>query len=72
MRLVLAFVASVGSVATSGVGSSVRVLSKIFIRNNLLFKLVRNFSLALKIILSYLEKTIFQLPLYLYQNVLIQ
>ena len=70
MRLVLAFVAFVGSAATSGVGSW--VLSKIFIGNNLLFKLVRNFSLALKIILSYLEKTIFQLSLYLYQNALIQ
>ena len=48
LRLVLAFIAFVGSVATSGVGSSVRVISKIFIGNNLLFKVVRNFSLALK------------------------
>ena len=44
-------VASVGSVATSGVGSAagsgVGILSKFFLRNNLLLKLLRTFSLIL-------------------------
>ena len=60
LRLVSTFVASVafvafvtgsfaifGSVAGSGTGSRVGILSKFFIGNNLLLKLVRTFSLAL-------------------------
>ena len=39
--------ANSGSVAGSGVGSHVEILSKYFIRNNLLLKLLRTFSLAL-------------------------
>ena len=47
-RLVFAFVVFVGSVATSGVGSRVGILSNFYIGNNLLLKLLRTFSLALK------------------------
>ena len=57
MRLVFAFVGFVDSIATSGsaagsatgsgVGSRVGILSKFFIGNNLLLKLLRTFSLAL-------------------------
>ena len=62
MRLVFAFVAFVAfadSVATSGVVLRVGILSKFFIGNNLLLKLLRTFSLALRIILSYLKKPFF-------------
>ena len=47
--LVFEFVAFVGFVATSGsvAGSRVGILSQFFIRNNLLLKLLRTFSLAL-------------------------
>ena len=47
----------VGYVASSGFGSLVGILSKFFIRNKVFWKLLRTFSLALKIILSYLKKT---------------
>ena len=64
-------VASVGSVATSGVGSAagsgVGILSKFFLGNNLLLKLLRTFSLVLNNNLSYLKKTFFQMFLYLFQ-----
>ena len=49
LRLVFAFhafVAIVGSVAGSGVGSRVGILSKFFIGNNLLLKLLITFSLT--------------------------
>ena len=39
---------AVGSVATSGVGSRVGILSEFFIGSDLLLKLLRTFSLALK------------------------
>ena len=53
MRLVFGFVtfvdciATSGSVAGSGVGSRVAILSKYFIGNNLLLKVLRTFSLSL-------------------------
>ena len=47
LHLVFAFAAFVGSVATSGVGSRVVILSKYFIGNNRLLKLLKTFSLAL-------------------------
>ena len=40
----------------SGVGSPVGILSKFFTGNNMLLKLLRTFSLSLKIILSYSRK----------------
>ena len=43
----LNFLCLVGSVAGSDVGSRVGILSKFFIGNNLLIKLLRAFSLAL-------------------------
>ena len=49
-----------GSAAGFTAGSHVGILSKFFIGNNLLLKLLRTFSLALNNILSYLKKTSFK------------
>ena len=59
MRLVSAFVAFVGSVATSDVGSRVGILSKFFIGNNLLLKVLRTFSIALNNSSKFFQKIIF-------------
>ena len=59
-----------GSVAGSGVGSRVGLLSKFPIRNSLLLKLLRTFSLELNNNPSYL-KNIFPSAFYLFQNSLI-
>ena len=59
MRLVSAFVAFVGSVATSDVDSRVGILSKFFIGNNLLLKVLRTFSLALNNSSKLFQKIIF-------------
>ena len=78
MRLSFAFVAFVGSVATSGsvagsgVGSRVGVLFKFFSGNNLLLNLLRTFSLALNDNPKLFKKYFFQVFLYLFQNSLIQ
>ena len=56
----------VGSAACSGVCSLVGILSKFGIRNNLLLKLSRLFSLALN------KNLVFQVFLYVFQNSLIQ
>ena len=66
MRLVFAFVAFVGSVATSGVdsvptsgvGLRVGILYKCFIENNLLLKLSKTFSLSLNNNPKLFKKTI--------------
>ena len=74
MCLAFAFVAFVdtsGSVAGSGVGSRVGILSKFFIANNLLLKLFRNFFLTLNNNPKLYKKDFFQAFLNLYQNSLI-
>ena len=58
-------------VAYSRVGSCVYILSKLFLGNNLLLKLLVTFSLALNNNPNLSEKTFFQVILYLYQNYLI-
>ena len=60
------FVATSGSVADSGVGSQVEILSKFFIGNNLLLKLLKTFSFVLNN-----NPKFFQVFVYL-QNSLIQ
>ena len=79
MHLFLAFVAFVVLGVDSGSGwnadsnvGRVWMLSKFFIRSNLLLKLLRTFSLVLKINPKLLSKYFFQLFLYLYENSLIQ
>ena len=78
MRLGFAFVAFVGSVATSGsvagsgVGSRVGVLFKFFSGNNLFLNLLRTFSLALNNSPKLFKKWFFQVFLYLFENSLIQ
>ena len=57
----LDFLCLVNSGASFGVGSFIEILSKFFIKNNLLLMLLRTFSHALKIILSYLKNKFFQL-----------
>ena len=47
------------SIDNSGVGSCVEILSKLFIENNLLLKLLRTFSLAFKNNPKLFTKTIF-------------
>ena len=48
LQLQFTFLCLVGTVASSGLGSCVGILSKFSIGNNLLLKLLRTFSLALK------------------------
>ena len=57
----LYFLCLVGSVAASGVGSRVGILTKVFIENNLLLIVLRTFTLALNNNLKLFEKTLFQL-----------
>ena len=71
LRLVFAFVGSFatsGSVPGTAAGSGVEILSKFFIGNNLILKLLRTFSLALnnnpKIFLKY---SFLQVFLHLFQ-----
>ena len=61
----------VGSVASSGVGSHVGILSKFFIGNSLLLKLLKNFSLALNDKRRSFKKNCFSIAFYLYLNYLI-
>ena len=71
MRLVFAFVifvATSGSAASPGDGSRVGIFYKDFIRNNLLLKLLRTFSLALNNNPKLFKKDFFQVFLYPYQN----
>ena len=69
----VAYVGYVGSVATSGVGSRAGILSKFFIGNNLLLKLLRAFSLALNNIPKLFKKDFFSkvfIPLSKFFNLL--
>ena len=70
----IAFIGSAatsGSVASSGVGSSVEISSIFFVGNNLMLKLLRTFSLALSNNTKSFKKDFFQMFLYLFQNSLI-
>ena len=67
MRLVFVFVAFVGSVATSG---SVGTLSKFFIGNNMLLKLLITFSLSLNKRLQLFKKRLFSSPFKPFFNLL--
>ena len=57
----LALLCLVGSVASSGVCSRFGILSKLFIGNNLVLKLLRTFSLALNNNPKLFKKTLFHL-----------
>ena len=76
-HLSFAFIAFIGSAATSGsvagsgVGSSVEISSIFFVGNNLMLKLLRTFSLALSNNTKSFKKDFFQMFLYLFQNSLI-
>ena len=63
--------ATSGSVAGCYVGSRVGILSKFFIGNNLLLKLLRTFSLALSSNTKLFQKGFLKKVLYLFQNYLI-
>ena len=61
----------VGSAAGPAAGSCVGILSNFFIGNNLLLKLLRNFSFALNDSLKLFKNEVKKVLSYLYQNSLI-